>query len=58
MYQLIVNPINPASEEKIIRRISDGASIPLDLNNVDYQLYLNWVLEGNTAELWDPLTTI
>jgi len=33
-----------------ITRTSDGASIPQDLSNLDYQAYLNWVAEGNVAE--------
>lgn len=27
-------------------------SIPDDENNTDYQKYLSWVAEGNTAEEW------
>jgi len=35
---------------KVILRTSDGVSIPFDEANTDYQEYLEWVAEGNTAE--------
>ena len=47
MYQVINNPAgNPDS----IKRIEDGAFIPFDPANTDYQAYLKWLEEGNTPE--------
>ena len=31
-----------------IIRASDGAFIPIDSNNMDYQLYQQWAAAGNT----------
>jgi hypothetical protein len=31
-------------------------SIPMNEENADYQRYLAWVAEGNTAEAWEPPT--
>lgn len=38
--------------ESIIRK-EDGAMIPKDETNTDYQAYLAWVAEGNTPEAAD-----
>lgn len=48
MYQLA--PFN------CIRRLSDGAIIPRDPANTDYQEFLAWVAEGNEPypEDWVP----
>jgi hypothetical protein len=43
MYKLF----NTLSGSQIILRTSDGANIPFDPANTDYQAYLKWVAEGN-----------
>jgi hypothetical protein len=44
MYKLYKNSIN----QTLIQKIDDGACIPCDEANTDYQAYLKWVSEGNT----------
>ena len=41
MYQLM-------NRADMVRRVEDGAWIPFDPANVDYQAYLKWLDEGNT----------
>jgi hypothetical protein len=48
MYQIF-----KARGTEIVFRTIDSASIPMDEANMDYQAYLAWVAEGNTAEEWD-----
>ena len=50
-----ITKIDPSNGDKSndprgILRIADGAYIPKDVANTDYQEYLEWVAEGNTAD--------
>ena len=49
MYKLITRPLHTN-----ILRVEDGAVIPSNPANSDYQAYLAWVAEGNTATEWSP----
>ena len=49
MYKQIKLP-NSQELAQVIQRVSDGASIPFDEGNRDYQEYLKWVEAGNTPE--------
>ena len=41
----------------VLVRSTDGAFIPLDLHNMDYQAFLAWMAEGNPApEGWNGPT--
>jgi len=48
MYKLIKNPF--INETTCVLRLSDRANIPFDPANTDYQIYLEWLAEGNTPE--------
>jgi len=37
-------------EQPMVKRLSNGAFIPFDPANTDYQEYLKWVEAGNTPE--------
>ena len=38
----------------LIIRLQDNAVIPPDLNNRDYQAYLQWLDDGNVPDPADP----
>ena len=51
-----VRTSTPFLEEEPVIYIhrEDGAQFPCNEANPDYQEYLAWVAEGNTAEEWNP----
>ena len=54
MYKL--HPTHPIfGEAQSVCRIADGASIPFDPANTDYQAYLKWLEEGNNPEPADEV---
>jgi len=54
MYKLIKNILTDNINS--VLRIADNAFIPFDPANTDYQAYLKWVAEGNTAQPADEGT--
>jgi hypothetical protein len=54
MYKLKKDSIT--GEIHAIQRTSDGACIPFDTDNSDYQAYLAWVAEGNEPTPADEVT--
>jgi hypothetical protein len=54
MYKL--SPIGFDGQQRSVIRTTDGACIPFDPANTDYQAYLKWLEEGNTPLAADAAT--
>lgn len=52
MYRLMYDSILESVVDHTIIRIADNMHITADESNSEYQAYLAWVAEGNTAEEW------
>ena len=50
MYKLCQPNLRNNAPASSVIRTTDGACIPFDPANTDYQAYLKWLAEGNTPE--------
>ena len=56
MYKLLSDitfATGEVEKAQCVFRVADNTFIPFDPANTDYQEYLEWVAEGNTAEAAD-----
>lgn len=47
MYKLLQVDRITGQQPQVVLRLEDGAFIPFDENNANYQAYLKWLAEGN-----------
>ena len=50
MYSLLKNDSITGQPIQAVKRNTDGAFIPFDPANTDYQAYLAWLAEGNQPQ--------
>ena len=50
MYKYVKDLTTQQNSTTVVRRKADGACIPFDPANTDYQEYLRWLDLGNTPE--------
>ena len=55
MYKLSISTPDDGESVTCVIRTSDGACIPFDEANTDYQAYHEWLAEGNTPEPADEV---
>jgi hypothetical protein len=53
-YTQVWDDMTSAVSQNIIVRDADGAFIPTDPDNIDYQEYLAWLDEGNQPAPYEP----
>jgi len=46
-YQYLFDTVTGAISTEVIKRLPDGANIPNDPSNTDWQAYQVWLSEGN-----------
>ena len=49
-YKHLPNDYVTGAKRNVVLRLTDNMQIPFDPDNKDYQAYLAWVAEGNTAD--------
>jgi hypothetical protein len=54
-YQYLIDPMTGEIADNCIRRLPDGAIVPYDPSNIDYQAFLEWKAAGNTPAAPDPV---